>query len=50
MALTTMIYDGVCERFPDLRVVTIEAMAGWIGRWLERLDFIASSIWDLRRR
>jgi uncharacterized protein len=28
MALTTMVYDGVLERFPKLRVATIEAMAG----------------------
>lgn len=39
MALTTMVYDGVFERFPKLRVATIEAMAGWIGEWLERLDY-----------
>jgi predicted TIM-barrel fold metal-dependent hydrolase len=39
MALTTMVYDGVFERFPRLRVATIEAMAGWVGEWLERLDY-----------
>jgi predicted TIM-barrel fold metal-dependent hydrolase len=39
MALTTMVYDGVLERFPRLRVGTIEAMVGWIGEWLERLDY-----------
>ena len=39
MALTTMVYDGVLERFPKLRVATIEAMAGWVGEWLERLDY-----------
>ena len=39
MALTTMVYDGVLERFPRLRVATIEAMVGWIGEWLERLDY-----------
>ncbi len=39
MALTTMVYDGVFERFPKLRVATIEAMAGWVGEWLERLDY-----------
>ena len=31
MALTTMVYDGVLERFPRLRGATIEAMVGWIG-------------------
>src|SRR5712692_110581 len=39
LALTTMVYDGVFERFPRLRVGTIEAMAGWVGEWLERFDY-----------
>ena len=39
MALTTMVYDGVFERFPRLRVATIEAMVGWVGEWLERLNY-----------
>ncbi len=39
MALTTMVYDGVFERFPRLRAATIEAMVGWVGEWLERLDY-----------
>ena len=38
-ALTTLVYDGVFERFPKLRVATIEAMVGWVGEWLERLDY-----------
>lgn len=39
MALTTMVYDGVFERFPRLRVATVEAMVGWVGEWLERLNY-----------
>lgn len=39
MALTTMVYDGVFERFPRLRVATIEAMVGWVGEWIERLNY-----------
>lgn len=39
MALTTMVYDGVFERFPRLRVATIEAASGWVAEWLERLDY-----------
>jgi uncharacterized protein len=39
MALTTMVYDGVFERFPQLRVATIEAMVGWVGEWVERLNY-----------
>src|SRR2546423_864002 len=38
-ALTTMVVDGVFERFPRLRVGTIEAMVGWVGEWLERVDY-----------
>ncbi len=38
-ALTTMVYEGVFERFPRLRVATVESMAGWVGEWIERLDY-----------
>jgi len=39
MALTTMVYDGVFERFPRLRVAAIEAASGWVVEWLDRLDY-----------
>ena len=39
MALTTMIYDGVFERFPRLRVATVEAGSGWVPEWLDRFDY-----------
>jgi uncharacterized protein len=39
MALTTMVYDGVFERFPRLRVATIEAASGWVVEWIDRLDY-----------
>jgi predicted TIM-barrel fold metal-dependent hydrolase len=39
MALTTMVYDGVFERFPHLRVATIESSSGWVVEWLDRLDY-----------
>jgi predicted TIM-barrel fold metal-dependent hydrolase len=29
---------GVCARFPDLRLIFLEANGGWIVPWLERLD------------
>ncbi|MCE2389930.1 MAG: amidohydrolase family protein [Proteobacteria bacterium] len=29
---------GVCQRFPELRMVFLEANGGWIVPWLERLD------------
>ncbi len=39
MALTTMVYDGVFERFPTLRVCTVEAGSGWVAEWIDRLDY-----------
>lgn len=33
-----MLAGGVCSRFPDLRMVFLEANGGWIVPWLERLD------------
>jgi uncharacterized protein len=39
MALTTMVYDGVFERFPRLRVATIESASGWVAEWVDRLDY-----------
>ncbi len=39
MALTTMVYDGVFERFPKLRVATVEAASGWVVEWIDRLDY-----------
>ena len=39
MALTTMVYDGAFERFPKLRVATIESASGWVVEWLDRLDY-----------
>lgn len=39
IALTTMVYDGVFERFPALRVATVEAMGSWVGEWIERFEY-----------
>lgn len=39
MALTTMVYDGVFERFPKLHVATVEAASGWVVEWIDRLDY-----------
>lgn len=37
-AVTFMTAGGVLTKFPDLRVVFLEANGGWIVPWLERLD------------
>ncbi len=39
MSLSTMVYDGVFERFPELRVATVESMGSWVGEWIERFDY-----------
>src|SRR5439155_1065359 len=39
---------GVCERFPDLRLLFLEANGGWIVPLLERLDHHAVAFpWDV---
>jgi predicted TIM-barrel fold metal-dependent hydrolase len=39
-AFTSMFEYGVPERFPELRIVVLEAGAGWIGYWLDRMDAV----------
>ncbi len=39
MSLSTMVYDGVFERFPTLRAATVESMGSWVGEWIERFDY-----------
>ena len=34
----SLVYGGVLERFPELRVVFLEAGCGWVPFWLERMD------------
>ena len=34
----TLIFGGVFERHPDLRVVCVEADAGWAPHWMYRAD------------
>ena len=35
---TSMIFDGVFERFPDLRVAFLECGAGWVPYMMDRMD------------
>jgi predicted TIM-barrel fold metal-dependent hydrolase len=37
-SLTMLICGGVLERFPQLKIIFLEANGGWIVPWLERLD------------
>lgn len=36
--LTSMVFEGIPERFPDLRIAFLEAGAGWAPYWMERMD------------
>jgi len=38
MACLSMIWGGVCDRHPKLRVAFLESGGGWIVPWLERMD------------
>ena len=43
-SMTFLLAGGVCERFPDLQLVFLEANGGWIVPWLERLDHHAAGV------
>jgi predicted TIM-barrel fold metal-dependent hydrolase len=38
-ALADMLFSGVFDRFPELRVGTVEHELGWIPHFLDRLDY-----------
>jgi len=38
IAFTTLFSFGVFDKFPKLKVVVLEAGAGWIGYWVDRMD------------
>ncbi len=38
VAMMSLIWYGVVERFPRLRVVHVEADAGWLPFWLQRME------------
>ncbi len=43
-----LVAGGVCERFPELKLVFLEASGGWVVPWLERLDHQAGFFsWDV---
>ncbi len=43
-AFTSFFEYGVFDSFPELRVVVLEAGAGWIGYWLDRMDAVYETI------
>jgi uncharacterized protein len=42
--ITRLIYGGVFERFPQLKIVSAENDVGWIPNWVQRLDHVYSKI------
>jgi len=36
--LTSVIFEGIPERFPDVRIAFLEAGCGWAPYWMERMD------------
>lgn len=38
LASLSVIWSGVCERFPKLRFAFLESGGGWIAPWLDRMD------------
>ena len=49
MTLANLVYAGVLERHPGLRVAVLECGGGWIAHWMDRLDeFTESYGWQLR--
>lgn len=46
LTLSNLVYAGVLERHPDLRLAVLECGGGWIGHWMDRLDeFLESYDW-----
>lgn len=41
--LATMIFDGVFDRFPDLKIGAIELGAAWVPGWMRSMDSAASA-------
>jgi predicted TIM-barrel fold metal-dependent hydrolase len=39
--VANMIYSGICDRFPALKIVSVESGIGWIPFFLEGLDYQA---------
>src|SRR5262249_30614287 len=46
MTLSNLVYGGVLERHPGLKVAVLECGGGWIGHWMDRMnEFLESYRW-----
>jgi uncharacterized protein len=51
LTLSGLVYGGVLERHPDLRILVLESGGGWIGHWMDRLDeFLEAYDWALPQK
>ena len=48
--ITRLVYGGVFERFPNLKVVSAENDVGWMPNWVKRLDHVYSKLASPRPR
>ncbi len=48
--LTRLVYGGVLERFPRLKIVSAENDVGWFPNWVNRLDHVYSKVGNPRPR
>jgi predicted TIM-barrel fold metal-dependent hydrolase len=47
-SMAFLLAGGVCERYPELKLIFLEANGGWLVPWLERLDHHAEVFsWDV---
>jgi predicted TIM-barrel fold metal-dependent hydrolase len=42
--ITRLVYGGVFQRFPNLKIVSAENDVGWIPNWVNRLDHVHSKM------
>ena len=38
LAAMSVIWEGVCDRYPKVRIGFMESGGGWIAPWLDRMD------------
>ncbi len=48
--MTRLVFGGVFDRFPTLRIVSAENDVGWFPNWVHRLDHVYSKIGNPRPR
>src|SRR5262245_19581313 len=49
MTLSNLVYGGILERHPGLKVLILECGGGWNAHWMDRVDeFTEAYGWQLR--